>query len=423
MGTGLMASYLCGGHVGGGEVHAHHIARQLARLGEDITFVATPCPHPTTQHAWCPEPQEMEQFEATCGYPIERVHGKSLGSGQWNSPSLALGRLRFVWDLYRAVRRRRAEYIVANQSPSMVAACCLVAKAARIPVVQTIHHMAPHTGPGLAGRRRKWLLHFNLRAANVNVCVSSATAADVTNFARSKRVRTTVIPNGVDVDAVDAWREDAALAGEAMGLLKERGYPGGHGPVILTVARLIEYKGIQWVIGAMPRILAEYAEARYVVAGDGPYRAELERTVKAVLPPPLRGAVTFLGQVSDSEKFALYDACDVFAMPSAVEGFGLVFAEAGAFGKPVVGCDVMGVPEAVSQGETGLLAPPADAGAVGGAILRLLRDENERTQMGAKGRRRVEAMSSWSESARQYLQLIRELTGTQRNAMIDDRQE
>ena len=110
-------------------------------------------------------------------------------------------------------------------------------------------------------------------------------------------------------------------------------------------------------------------------------------------------------------------------MPSAVEGFGLVFAEAGAFGKPVVGCDVMGVPEAVSQGETGLLAPPADAGAVGGAILRLLRDENERTQMGAKGRRRVEAMSSWSESARQYLQLIRELTGTQRNAMIDDRQE
>ncbi|MCE2404159.1 MAG: glycosyltransferase family 4 protein [Dehalococcoidia bacterium] len=411
MGTGVMASYLCGAHVGGGEVHAHQIARHLARLGEDITFVATSCPHPTTQHDWCPEPQEMERFEATCGYPIERVHGASLGSGQWNSPSLVLGRLRFVWDLYRAVRRSRAEYIVANQSPSMVAACCLVAKAARIPVVQTIHHVARDTGPGLNWRRRKWILHFILRAANANVCVSRDTEADVTNFIPSKRVRTTVIPNAVDVDAVDAWREDAARAGEAMSTLRERAYPSGHRPVILTVARLIEYKGAQWVIGAMPRILAEYPDARYVVAGDGPYRAELERTVKAVLPPGLQGAVTFLGTVSESEKFALYDACDVFAMPSAVEGFGLVFAEAGAFGKPVVGCDVMGTTEAVAHGETGLLAPRADADAVGSAILRLLRDEKERARMGENGRRRVESMGSWRESARQYLRLIGELKG------------
>ena len=233
----------------------------------------------------------------------------------------------------------------------------------------------------------------------------------MTNFVRSKRVSTTVIPNAVDVDAVDAWREDAALAGAAMASLREHGYPSGHRPVILTVARLVERKGVQWVIGAMPRVLAEYGDARYVVAGDGPYRAELERTVEAVLPPPLRGAVTFLGAVSDSEKFALYHACDVFAMPSAEEGFGLVFAEAGAFGKPVVGCDVMGVPEAVAHGETGLLVPPADADAVGGAILRLLRDEKERTQMGERGRRRVESMASWSESARQYRQLIRDLKG------------
>ena len=124
------------------------------------------------------------------------------------------------------------------------------------------------------------------------------------------------------------------------------------------------------------------------MAGDGLYRADLESTVKSVLPPSMQGAVTFLGKVSESEKFALYNACDVFAMPSSEEGFGLVFAEAGAFGKPVVGCDVMGVPEAVAHGQTGLLVPPSDADAVGSALLRLLRDENERARMGENGRRR-----------------------------------
>ncbi len=406
MGTGLMASYVGGDHIGGGEVHAHQIARHLNRLGEDITFVAMSCPHPVP-HIQCPEPRDMERFQATCGYPIQRMHSMFLGSGQWNSPLSVLGRLRFLWDLYCLVSRMRPEYIVANQSLAL--ACCLAAKAARVPVINTIHHISGHVGPGLAGHLSRWLLRLSLRAAKVNVCVSSDTEADVTSFARSKRVRTTVIPNAVDVDGVDAWREDTALAREAMGSLRKRGYPSDNRPVILTVARLVDYKGIQWVLGAMSRILAEYPHARYVVAGDGPYRAELERTVKAVLPPGLQGAVTFLGRVSESEKFALYSACDVFAMPSSEEGFGLVFAEAGAFGKPVVGCDAMGTPEAVAHGETGLLVPPANADAVGSAVLRLLRDEKERARMGEMGRRRVESMGGWSESARQYLRLIQEL--------------
>ena len=411
MGSGLMVAYLCGAHIGGGEVYAHQIARHLARLGEDITYVTMSCPHPGP-YIQCPGPQDVERFEATCGYPIQRIHNVFLGSRRWRSPSAVTGRLRFLWDLYRVVRRSRAEYIVTNQaSHIVVAACCVVAKVARVPAVNVIHHLPRRVSPGLRGRLNGWFLRFNLRASKVNVCVSNATEADVTSAARSKRVRTTVIPNAVDVNAVDDWRDDAALAREAMGSLRERGYPSGHRPIILTVARLVEYKGVQWVIGAMPRILAEYADARYVVAGDGPYRAELERTVEAVLPPGLRGAVTFLGRVSESEKFALYDDCDVFAMPSTVEGFGLVFAEAGAFGKPVIGCDAMGTPEAVAHGETGLLVPPDDAEAVGSAILRLLRDENERARMGENGRRRVESMGSWSESARQYLQLIRDLKG------------
>ena len=91
----------------------------------------------------------MERFEAACGYPIERMHSTVLGSTQWKSPSAVLGRLLFVWDLYRVARRKRAEYIVANQSLAM--AGCLAAKAARIPVVHIVHHVPRHMYPGFAG--------------------------------------------------------------------------------------------------------------------------------------------------------------------------------------------------------------------------------------------------------------------------------
>ncbi len=409
MGAGLIVAPVCNAHFGGGEEHAHQIARHLTGLGEDLTYVTMLCPHPHAPFL-CPDSQELERFEAACGYPIERIHNTVLGSGRWFRPSAVFSQLRLLWDLHRVLRRKRAGYIIVNQSVFLCAICCLIGKAARIPVIQIVHHLPANMGPDIRGRLRRWLARFGLRAAAVNVCVSQATASDVARFMGSNRVRTTLISNAVDVDAMDAWREDVVSVGEAVRSLQERGAIG-NGPIILTVARLDEYKGIQWVIKAMPLILSQYADARYVVAGDGPYKAELERTVEAVLPPHLRGTVTFLGLVSDSEKYALYDACDVFVMPSAVEGFGLVYAEAAAFSKPAVGCDVMGVPEVIAHGETGLLVPPADADAVADAVLGMLRNATERVRMGENGRRRIESMGSWSERARQYQQLIGELRG------------
>ena len=174
------------------------------------------------------------------------------------------------------------------------------------------------------------------------------------------------------------------------------------------------YKGTSLVIRAMERVLQEYPDACYVVAGRGPDRLELDRKVKSLLPVSHRGSVIFLGWVSDDEKYALHEACDLFVMPSSEEGFGLVYAEAGAFRKPSIGCDVMGVPEAIAHGETGLLVPPNDADAVAEAILRLLRDDAERARMGAAARRRVESMGTWEDRARQYQQLIGDLVSKHR---------
>ena len=357
-----------------------------------------------------PDSGELKRFEESCGYPIVRIRNRFLGYGRWFTPLAALNQFRLLRDLYAVVRRCQTRFLIVNQGVFLCGACWIISRLTRVPVIQIVHHLHPTMGQGVRGRVRRALARFAFRAVDVNVCVSNATARDVARFAGSGRVKTTVISNAIDLEAMDAWRTDDSASIGAMKSLQEQGHQIEGGPVILAVARLEENKGIQWVVRAMPRILAEFPDARYIVVGDGTYKSELERIADSVLPAEQRGAITFLGRVSDAEKYALYDACDLFVMPSSEEGFGLVYAEAGAFGKPSIGCDVMGVPEAIAHGETGLLVPPNDADAVAEAVLRLLRDDGERARMGAAARRRVESMGTWEDRAKQYQQLIRELT-------------
>ncbi len=113
--------------------------------------------------------------------------------------------------------------------------------------------------------------------------------------------------------------------------------------------------------------------------------------------------VRFLGRVPDDELARIYSQADVFAMTSidhrhSVEGFGLVYLEAAAHGLPVVAHAVGGVPEAVIDGVTGLLVPPADRGALGAAFSRLITDADLRRRLGAAGRE-WSHRNSWARSA------------------------
>ena len=158
------------------------------------------------------------------------------------------------------------------------------------------------------------------------------------------------------------------------------------------------------VIGAMPRIVSEASGTRYVIMGDGPDRDHLMRLAAA---SPVADAITFLGALSDDEKFECFSRCDVFAMPSEREGFGIAFLEANAFGKPVVGGRIGGVPDAVVHGETGLLVDPRSDSEVAEAIIRLLKNPDEARRLGDNGRRRVENELTWNQSARKFLSVIR----------------
>ena len=155
---------------------------------------------------------------------------------------------------------------------------------------------------------------------------------------------------------------------------------------ILFIGRLVYYKGVDVLLNAFSMVRG----AQLFIAGDGPLRSQLEEQAKDL---GIAGNVVFLGRVDDERlKELLYD-CDMFVLPSVAnsEAFGIVQIEAMACSKPVINTSLStGVPYVSLHEQAGLTVPPGDARALGEAIQRLIDNDDERIQMGAKARKRVE---------------------------------
>jgi len=176
---------------------------------------------------------------------------------------------------------------------------------------------------------------------------------------------------------------------------------------LLTVARLEARKGIHLIIEMLPALREKHPDLRYVVAGDGPAKASLESLARQI---NVTEAVQFAGDVSENQLAALYASCDLFVMlptpaeqDGEVEGFGMVYLEAAASGRPSVAWDTGGVAEAVIHMHTGLVVRKDDLMAAQEAILTLLNDHALRAKLGQEAR-------NWATGMRQRsARAIREL--------------
>jgi len=162
------------------------------------------------------------------------------------------------------------------------------------------------------------------------------------------------------------------------------------GRMLLTVGRLISSepgKGVDSVIAVLPRVIEAIPDLFYVIIGGGDLQSRLEEMARE---SSVRDRVFFLGKLQLEQLKGCYSRADVFVMPSHQEGFGIVFLEAMAFGKPVIAGDHGGAPEIVQDGVTGFSVNPDDREALAGRLIQLLQDEALRTRMGEAGRQRVE---------------------------------
>jgi len=178
-------------------------------------------------------------------------------------------------------------------------------------------------------------------------------------------------------------------------------------PTILFIGRLRRYKGVDWVMRVVPRVRERVPGARLVVVGDGPFRADLERTARRL---GVAGAVEFLGFLPRSEKVRALRRAWVLVQPSPKEGWGLTVVEAAACGTAVVAADSPGLRDSVRRDETGLLVPYGDDGRLAEALARVLEEAPLRARLEAAGRAWA-ARFTWPDCARRSLDALLALGG------------
>ncbi|MDP7244812.1 MAG: glycosyltransferase family 4 protein [Flavobacteriales bacterium] len=181
----------------------------------------------------------------------------------------------------------------------------------------------------------------------------------------------------------------------------------GNNIIILSVANLVWRKGIDIIMSVLPDIIKHHPHLKYVIIGKGQEKSNLKRLVKKY---KLTKNVIFVGWVSDENLANFYNVSDIFVLMSrtkgaAVEGFGIVYAEAGAFGKPVIGGKSGGTSDVVIDGKTGFLIEPENKRLLKEKLLLLVENKNLRRQIGTHAKKYIYETHLWKYKVSQIIKL------------------
>jgi glycosyltransferase involved in cell wall biosynthesis len=277
--------------------------------------------------------------------------------------------------LARYIRRHRIGIVHASDRPRDAAACrllCLLTGARSV-----IHVHVKYDN--WVGAPVRWAL----RHADAVIGVSRFVAETLVRGGYAPE-RVHAVLNAIEVER---WTRGA----DGASVRAEFGIPAD-APVMLCAARLFHWKGQGELVSAIPALRRTFPSVRLMIVGGdyqlAPGQSYLRDLKTLVRDLGVEEQVIFTGHRTDMTD--LMAACDVFALPSFEEPFGLVFAEAMASQKPVIGLRTGGVPEVVDHGESGLLSPPGDREALTRNIATLLGNRELRRRMGEYGRRVVE---------------------------------
>jgi glycosyltransferase involved in cell wall biosynthesis len=283
----------------------------------------------------------------------------------------------------RALRTTCAEILHAHLNwPLGCSGGILAAKLAGVPSVATVHLFSE--GPRAVSIPLQRLILP--RVVGRYIAVSDAVAGDIEQHLHVPRRRICVVRNGIPVEAeVPEVRES-----------------GNGRATVVTLARLDLQKGLTHLLHAAVLL----PDVDFVIAGDGPERANLEAEARAL---GVADRIAFVGFQADTRAFLARG--DVFVLPSLLEGLPLAVLEALAAARPVVATAVGGTPEVVRDRETGLLVPPADSRALADAIRELLGNPALADQLGRQGRDLVRREFSSAATARAVIRIYDDLLG------------
>ena len=355
---------------GGIGKYTFEIARQLTTFGYRVVVVTN-----------CMDGSEA--FDRQAPFPVYRV-----GHDRWRY----LKGLALAWKAVTVLKKHHCGYILATSWPYAGTLALLLGKGLALPygVIGYGLEITKYSARGVIGRWGRAVFTHSQKAF-----VISAFTRDVLQRRGIDPDHVVLLYAGVDAQFFQPGVADAGLR-ERYGLVGKK--------IILTVGRLVERKGHDTVLQALPQVARHVPEVAYLIVGNGPHRAALQALAHQL---GVDRIVHFVGEVEEGDLPSFYRLCDVFAMPNRavpatgdVEGFGLVFLEANACAKPVIGGRSGGAVEAIVDGVTGVLVQPLEVGEIAGALVRILTDAAYGTRLGQYGRQRVLQELTWTAVAR-----------------------
>lgn len=363
---------------------------------------------PGETHILAPHYAGAEMEETVDGLHIHRFrywwparwqrlcYGSGIMTNLRRRPWLVVQVPALLWAEYRAaariVRRYRIELVHAHWILPQGFIASWVCRR-RIPFLVTAHG---DDVPTAARGMKAWCARWVLRRATGCTANSHATAGAVT--AAVPDVSPTIIPMGVDPKLFQTHSNANIFADEFH----------HHGPTILFVGRLVEKKGVSYLLEAFARVLMQIPAVKLFIIGEGALHTALEERARTL---HIANRVTFVGAIAHDELPAYYVGADVVVGPSTSHGFeglGVVFIEALASGTPVVASRVGGVSDIVRDGETGLLVSERNPDELSRAILKVLSDDSLRARFIAQGRQHVRQTFSWGVIHRQLYSLYQQ---------------
>ncbi len=244
---------------------------------------------------------------------------------------------------------------------------------------------------------RFWAYRYAVRRMDKVISVSQATARWLVEKRKVPAEKVMIIPYGVNLQKFNPQPKSLRCA--------DLGLDAGDF-IIGQVARLTEQKGHRFLIDAAAKVVQAVPNAKFVLVGDGPLRAELEERIAACR---LQRHFHLLGFRHDVHE--ILPLFDVFTLPSLYEGLPNVVLEAMACGLPVVATPADGTKEALADGSTGFLVPIGDAEALAKRLIELAANQELRRSLGRAGRKRVEESFSLEGQVAQFEDLYARYAG------------
>ena len=381
--------------LGGAELHLSKISEGLAARGHEVTVLTTNARNSWDLHD--AKPANLPEVESINGVKIVRlqpINGGALEKLIWTCWNLRGGYRGLNWlftpsgfDLFmRGPRTYGVIPYLLSSNADVVASMnwhwplahhCHIAR--RLKPYKLVGIPLFHTAEDWCDRDiyRRMLCNCDAVVANTEF---------EAEFARVRGARN-VQAVGVGIHPEDFEKRDGRALREA--------YHIGNHPVIGFVGRLIANKGITTVIAAMRQVWKTNSEVRLLIAGAAPPSSKQDVLRLHELSTLERSRVIQICDFKDEDKASIFDALDVFALPSVGESFGIAYLEAWMCGKPVIGARIGPTSDVIDEGVDGLLSKPEDPGDLAEKLLELLSDPGKRERMGQNGRTKTLKRYTW----------------------------